>query len=510
MKFDTTPKPYFLQAMRNQSWNATGALAELIDNSFGPGRGDATTCHITYDPRVRIISVFDNGRGMESIGRMFQLGNTIGRTPGDIGLYGSGGTMAILWLGAEVIVHSLRATLTGSEVSAARVIWSEWIEADRFPQIDTTWKPATMSNTPLELLEAGHGTLITIKLARERGSLSTSNLKRDLAKIFGPGLRAGKHLIWTTTGRSGETVELSDPIVMPDDPDKSVGFDFTIQYDEDLLPVTGVVGLVEGLRIQDAGVAIGYGHRMITKTKDCFSSSDGEKRYTGSSVTGWLDLGEGWQPYLSTTKAGVNDQPLWTTLMDHVFHRIEPLLQESDDEKLLLELADIALNLQIALDGKATVTVTRSKVDIPEMPEPTGEEGGEEPEPKVSDEGEGDKPLDRPAKSQIYIAKVSDHEIDGLLCLAELRQGKDIIVSVNKDHIVIQTALIQRPVNKMLLNQAIIGEIANELASDPDICRQVFRRRHADAILAEDAPATQRNRRIVRLLSTPRPMAAAS
>jgi hypothetical protein len=39
---------------------------------------------------------------MEAIGRLFQLDNTIGRVVGDIGVYGSGGIYALLWLADKV------------------------------------------------------------------------------------------------------------------------------------------------------------------------------------------------------------------------------------------------------------------------------------------------------------------------------------------------------------------------------------------------------------------------
>src|SRR5262245_29785536 len=93
--YDTTPKPAFLLAMQNQKWSVSGALAELVDNSFGSGRGNADYCAIIHRQRQRVIEVLDNGQGMEYLGRIFQLGNTIGRAPGDIGRYGSGGTMAL-------------------------------------------------------------------------------------------------------------------------------------------------------------------------------------------------------------------------------------------------------------------------------------------------------------------------------------------------------------------------------------------------------------------------------
>jgi len=142
-KFDTTPKPAFLLAMRNQRWTVQGALSELVDNGFGPGRGNAKRVDIIHDTTNRVITVLDDGQGMESIGRLFQLGNTIGRCPGDIGLYGSGGTMAILWLASVVDVWSLKSGV----VSHDSVDWLEQINRDTYPEISEDWETATPANT---------------------------------------------------------------------------------------------------------------------------------------------------------------------------------------------------------------------------------------------------------------------------------------------------------------------------------------------------------------------------
>ena len=127
---------------------------------------------------------------MESIGRLFQLGNTIGRCPGDIGLYGSGGTMAILWLASVVDVWSLK----NGFVSHDSVDWLEQINRDTYPEISEDWETATPANTPARLLGLGHGTMIRIKLSRER-TLIPSNIRRDLFKTYAPALRIGKKLV---------------------------------------------------------------------------------------------------------------------------------------------------------------------------------------------------------------------------------------------------------------------------------------------------------------------------
>ena len=185
---------------------------------------------------------------------------------------------------------------------------------------------------------------------------------------------------------------------MPDDPAKVITLDLLIERGDEVLPVFGQIGLVEDLSFLDAGVSIGYGSRVIAKTKDCFISPDGTEKFTTASVTGWLDLGEGWQPYLTTTKNAINDRPLWDELMAYVFNRIRPLLEESKDDKLSIELDEIALSLTELFNGNATVTVNRQPAEVPDNLGPGDEEGEREPkEPKTPESDDGPS-TDRPGR----------------------------------------------------------------------------------------------------------------
>ena len=106
--FNCTPLPISLKGEQRQKWNVVGAVAEQVDNSFGEGRGNSTMFKLIYDQKQRVISALDDGNGMDAIGRLFQQGNTIGRSVGDIGLNGAGGTKAVLWLASHVEIWTLR------------------------------------------------------------------------------------------------------------------------------------------------------------------------------------------------------------------------------------------------------------------------------------------------------------------------------------------------------------------------------------------------------------------
>jgi hypothetical protein len=463
MKFDTTPDPQFLLAMQNQSWTVGGALSELVDNSFGPGRGNADMVTITHNTRKRTITVVDDGQGMEAIGRLFQLGNTIGRTPGDIGKYGSGGTMAILWLASRVTVWTMR----NGKVSYDTVDWPTQIRKRQFPQVSNDWVPANVNNTPAELLAFGQGTVIHLQLAKER-SFYASNVQRDLAATYAPASRHGKELVWTTIGRNGGTQILGVPL-------HANGQD---------LSVRGKVGLVKDLPHSRSRVAISYGPRVILKTRDCYESLDGEERYVGTGIAGWLDLGEGWQEYLSTTKDRMNDEPLWHALMGHVFKQIRPLLKQVEQDELYLELEELAIDLQQAFDGKFDVSVEdRPKKKMPEDIE-FGPAKGDTQEPSDETEDEGDDEIEakKPARTRIAIWPTSDQDLDGLLCRAELRGGDTIAVLVNKDHEVVAEALKAKPVNRMALNMLTTREIASEIVKEDEVLERLFARHVLETI----------------------------
>jgi hypothetical protein len=501
-KFQTTPKPAFLLAMRNQRWTVSGALSELVDNGFGPGRGNANRVDIIHDKTNGVLIVIDNGQGMESIGRLFQLGNTIGRTPGDIGLYGSGGTMALLWLAKMVDVWSVK----GGKVSHDSVDWLEQIKSDAYPEINVDWTPVTAANTPEPLLSIGHGTMIRIKLSRER-TFIPSNVRRELFKTYAPATRIGKKIVWTTMAKNKmlEEIHLTDPLTLPDDPERLVNFDIVLEVEgRDHLSAFGSVGLVDDLPLSQSMVSVGYGARVITRTRDCYASQDGSVRFDGTGIAGWIQLGDGWQPYLSTTKDAVNDQPVWDVLMEHVFTQIRPLLEKVQEDSFDLIFSDMAVNLEMAFNAqsKASIEVHYAKEQPPGDLPGEGRGVGVDNEPKSSREPGEDKKREEPAVCRVKIHRQSDDAMKGVLCRAVIlsdAHSQEFSVEVNQDHAAMQEAMKQRPVNRMALLAWIVAEIGKELPFYPELLRRVVPKRMIDNILGASNEREQ-GRIVTRLL----------
>src|SRR5215471_14537611 len=224
--FNCQTLPAELRAKQHAKWKAEGAIAELVDNSFGPFRGDASEVIISYDSKARTLSVLDNGKGMDHIGRMFQGGNTGGTGIGDIGEFGAGGTLAVLWLADHVDI----ATLRHGKVMRDSVLWKEWIAAKSFKDLGVSddWDIATVNNCPAGLLAVGHGTMITMRLLHKR-KIDAAKIRKELARLYSPGLRNGKSITWRTLqkGELIDEIKLTEALTRP--PATAESLEFNIE-----------------------------------------------------------------------------------------------------------------------------------------------------------------------------------------------------------------------------------------------------------------------------------------
>lgn len=485
--------PSELRSKQHAKWKAEGAIAELVDNSFGPFRGDASQVIISYDAKARTLVVLDNGKGMDHIGRMFQGGNTGGTGIGDIGEFGAGGKLAILWLAEYVDV----ATLRNGKVMRDSVLWKEWIAAPSFKNLGVSddWETATLTNCPTELFASGHGTMITMRLQYKR-KLDAAKIRKELARLYSPGLRNGKSITWRNLNKTElvEEIKLTEALTRPPATAESLQFELELVHDTDnlVLGVKGVVSYDENTSQADSKIQIGYAHRIIAATTDCFRSADKDEHYPGVGVSGWLDLGDEWRKYLSSTKDGIDDEVLYSQLMQSVFEEILPLLQKSQRKMLSMEFEDLAIGLEQALNqrtgGNVTVLVKPAPFPGP-LPEPTGDIGGDETGKREREPGEEKKDT-APPRLFIELIECSETVMTRHLCRSEVAAGELIRIFINVDHEVIQEALKARPVNKMLLNHVVISELAGTLALEEceTFMARMFKPQAARAIVEIDDP----------------------
>jgi hypothetical protein len=321
--------------------------------------------------------------------------------------------------------------------------------------------------------------------------LRVNNIVRDLARFYSTGLRKGRRISWVTCrkGTLDDTIELADPFTTPSNHSRTINFDLVLEHGGKHLPVHGSVTLDENTPQSESRVQIGFGYRMIRSTTECFQSRDGEEKYAGIGVSGWLDLGEGWQPYLSTTKDAIDDAPLYGALMDHVFKNIKPLLQQAERKSFSVQFDDLAMGLEEALNSRAGDVVVRVGTELRRPPhsdnptdEPTDPPGPplEIPQPNGLP---GDSERHTAPSLAITIYQEGDAALEGALCQAGVR-GNDIFVAVNRDHAFVQEALKARPVNRMALNVMIVDELARAIVEVDDgiLIKKIFHRDVASAI----------------------------
>ena len=466
-KYNCQTLPKELRSKQNARWNAHGALAELVDNSFGPARGNASEVIIFYDPRRRTLDVLDNGVGMDHIGRLFQGGNSIGRAVGDIGEYGAGGSLAVLWLATMVDIWTMRGD---GRVMFDTVIWKEWIAASSFKHLGVSddWVPATVSNTPPELLTLGHGTLIRLHLMPKR-KIDGAKIRHELARLYSPGLRKGKKVTWQTMRKKEvlDSMTLADAFVAPSPRAETVNFDLMVEYEGNTLPVNGRVFYDEATTQADSKLQLGFGYRIIRAATECFQSADRDEKYPGIGVSGWLDLGDPWRPYLTTTKDDIDDEPLFDALMGYVFEKIKPMLKKSQQKMFSLQFEDLRVGLERSLNLRAggQIAILVQGQDIPDIVDHGNDRDvGDEREREAPPET-GPREQHAPPRLTIKLIPLPDARMGGHLCRSQIINDT-IEVYINSEHPVIVEAIMAKPINRMLLHQVVIGELGGELALD--------------------------------------------
>src|SRR5262249_22764030 len=126
---DLAPKAHMIHSIISTNWTIHAALAEFVDNAFAPNKGGADD--IWIDVHSDRILVWDHGRGVDDLNRLFQLGNTSSwEDRNDIGLYGVGATHAAIWLGRGLRVTTIRE----GRCHEHQVDWDECIRQDRWPK----------------------------------------------------------------------------------------------------------------------------------------------------------------------------------------------------------------------------------------------------------------------------------------------------------------------------------------------------------------------------------------
>jgi Histidine kinase-, DNA gyrase B-, and HSP90-like ATPase len=491
-EYDIAPDTHVLLGMQNEQWTVPGALAELVDNSFGPVRGDASQVEIRWHSNDRVLTILDNGQGMDHPAALFRLGQTAGRGPGDIGKYGQGGTMACLWLGNRVAVWTVR----DRKVSYAVADWDRIRRSRRWSVPVKPPARMTAENIPTLLQEIGCGTLIRIDV-RPRRIFHPEVIKRELARLYAPALRLGRTLLWLDDrGHSEELVSAHDR------PDLIGAFlaEVRVRLPEIELRAKLAAGLLPGERGERSGIDICYGPRIIKRSRDCFISPDGKTCYAGVGLVGYLDLDDDWPDYLIRTKSGFCDDEAEAVLNAELFRLCEPLLQQAEEQSEQIQVADLELKLAASIEGALNVDLcVRGK-----RARSRGEGGGVDPNPKpgpLPDLPETDEPdptrpngdLPLKGRPELTVKFAPATALNGCLC-DPIITGNTIMVLTDRQHpAVIEARRNRDPARHWLLVALIVPPTVRRILDDPALVRKLLPARLREELAGRSGPTEQAN-----------------
>jgi hypothetical protein len=305
-------------------------------------------------------------------------------------------------------------------------------------------------------LANGNGTYIRIDLHRghrlPNDGAQGSALRSPIARLFAPGLRTGRRIIW-----NGEELQPYSPGLAHD----ALSFPVHVHTEEGQELIAQVTCGPCDVSLENSKLAITYSYRVVEETRDGFGD------YQGGGLAGWVALGEEWRRYLTTTKDGFADENLRNELMTAVASGLRPMLERLREQRASSMFAQIAVRLEATLGGLFKVDV-EGRDEREAREERWGPEHLDEETP-ITEETADHEPRRREDQgaTEIQIQHGTDSELDGRLVAVSVTAGKPIVATVNAEHPHIITALEKQPVNQMLLVSFIVSELSKELVKSP-------------------------------------------
>lgn len=313
------------------------ALSELVDNSLD---AHADMVHIKFQPRS--FELEDNGDGAPSLEPFFGFGihqeHARGRR-GALGIWGVGGTHAILYLSGEMTVSVQIDTRTRTNRTCLSTNWKRL--AAKFNAGDKI----TASQEPND--GAGTGTRIQLvgNIRKTPNNRDLDKLTQALAFRYSKALSEGAKII-VTRGKpeaGGRDIALK-PYTPPTLTD-TISDTFEVNGKRAAI----MVGIVpQGTTNERPGLHYRYSYRVIEE-----SSAEGCGEYSSARIFGFVDLLAGWR--LDLHKDGVTDKDA-KQLHAEVFARIEPLLKQAQSQLMLAESAALLSEVERRLSDAIAKT----------------------------------------------------------------------------------------------------------------------------------------------------------
>jgi anti-sigma regulatory factor (Ser/Thr protein kinase) len=272
---DMSPEADTLRSMRTANLSWATALGELIDNSFDAAAKNISITVTVNESRKKLV-ISDDGIGCPVPHKMLKQGAHNPHASTVVGMYGVGLKLAATWLWGTVRI----ATTVGGTTAIVAVTWEDQLLAN-------SWR-----SPPIRYVESGakSGTKIEFSNIEGRNIKSYASLIAALEYTFSPALSDGRTITFSHPG-APDGVALK-PWKLPPLTDV-----VEASFDVDGKAVQLVAGMVaEGHKNSKPGLAVQYGHRVITSIDGGFGNRAGAAR-----ICGIVKLGSGWR--IGSTKS---------------------------------------------------------------------------------------------------------------------------------------------------------------------------------------------------------------
>ncbi len=359
------PLTHELKSKRARAWSLSGAIEELLDNSFLHGHATKISVVISNTNGIGII---DNGDGIDDINRIFQFGNSSAyHDLENIAQYGIGATDALIYLGDKACVETVR-------FGHKHKMIADWAEIEKSGK----W-PLRYTGKGEQPKKGERGTTIIItKLHKFYQLVGSEKLARDLSVIFAPALRKGACVEVYHRLKAGDDQHIKVEPFIPNDLTDETQISGTIKTkDGTELRWNGHAGLSASLLELFNCVHLAFGHRVIEMTRDPFFGNSAPTLY----IEVHLDPKTPWKYQLSDHKDKVvhyRDE-----LMESINTGIKVLLEKSKKQASDLALrqmtAEIMTPINKALKSVGALTIDPEEEGIDtEIGTHVGDENGGE------------------------------------------------------------------------------------------------------------------------------------
>jgi len=305
---------HYLYSIREQaSFTWRSMVCELIDNSIGAHADEVRL----YWPGGKAFVIEDNGNGTDDLMQMLTLGGKRDRSSGDIGYYGVGAKLALIWLwGKSRIVSAC-----GAHKYTVEIDWNAIAEGlSEYPSEDTIEHGSAYS-----LPDSG----TSIRCFSERNYPKFDDLFAAISNTYTPGLESGVSIIASVNGKPRKLKPRRWPNTTKqiDDVVNAAGRDVRIRM--------GIVAPDEHnpyLR----GFSFERSFRVIKE------SMLGTGDYSAARIAARITLGPDW--LLSTNKDDFCE--FQDELAEAIYERCKDLLQEGSEQAVSHE--DQQFNRELA------------------------------------------------------------------------------------------------------------------------------------------------------------------